>query len=480
MGLADGWNGLCIYLRAILQSNAMLRHRLTRVWVSIRDALHPRLDLVALWDVLRAIAIGAVALVVIALAVIGFLNVTRGTPVSAVLAIGEGQAPSIGDSVFVRTAQMYSGMNLEPGNAIDVLQNGEGTYPVFWRDLRAARSTITAQFYYSLPGAVADTLAAILAERAQAGVRVLLLLDAFGSGPLRGEWSERLEATGVHVAWLRPLRWYSLHQADQRSHVRAIVIDGVVGYTGGFGLADYWLGDGRRDGEWRETNIRVRGPAASQLQAAFATAWAEATGRLLTGDAFFPPRAFEGSPGAVTAGLMHTRPTIGSTPAERFLALTIAGARERLYIANSYFVPDDDFRRLLINAARRGVDVRVIVPGERTDVRITLWASRRHYADLLRGGVRLYEYVPTNMHAKTIVADGRWSTVGSLNFDNRSLAFNDESSIVVDDAAVGRFMEAMFAADLRYSDEVTLAEVEDRPFHHTILAFGASLLARVL
>ena len=453
--------------------------RLARTWASLRDAMHPRLDARDLLDVLRSIAIGAVVLVVLALALIGFLDVTRGTPVRAVLAVGEGAAPRIGDTVFVRSVQMYAGMNFEPANEVRILENGEETYPVFWEDLRGAQRTITAQFYYSLPGAVADTFATILAERARAGVRVLLLLDAFGSGPLRGEWSERLEESGVRVAWLRPLRWYSLHQADHRSHVRAIVIDGAVGYTGGFGLADYWLGGGRAADEWRETNVRVRGTAAGQMQATFATTWAEATGGLLTGDAFFPATTFD-SAGTVVAGMLHTTPTIGSTPAERFLALTIAGAERRLWIANSYFVPDDDFRRLLVDAARRGVDVRILVPGDRTDVRTTLWAGRRHYEELLRGGVRIWEYGPTNMHAKTFVVDGRWSSIGSLNFDNRSLAFNDESSLVVDDAGIGREMEAMFEADLGYAAEVTIAAVERRPLHHRILAFGASLLARVL
>ena len=452
---------------------------LDRVARTLGRALHPRADLRDIAAVLRAIVIGAGALVVLVLALIGFLDVTRGTPVSRVLAVGEGEAPRIGDSLFVRTMQMYAGVNMEPGNAVQILENGEGTYPLFWQDLRSARSTITAQFYYSLPGAVADTFATILAERARAGVRVLLLLDAFGSGPLRGDWSERLEDAGVHVAWLRPLRWYSLHQADHRSHVRAIVVDGEVGYTGGFGLADYWLGGGRAPDEWRETNVRVRGAAASQLQATFATTWAEATGGLLTGTAFFPAITFD-SVGTVHAGLLHTTPTIGSTPAERFLALTIAGTERRLWIANSYFVPDDDFRGLLVDAARRGVDVRILVPGDRTDVKTTLWAGRRHYEELLRGGVRVFEYGPTNMHAKTFVADGRWSSIGSLNFDNRSLAFNDESTLIVDDARFGARMEAMFEADLRHAREVTRADVEDRPLHHRLLAFGASLLARVL
>ena len=172
--------------------------------------------------------------------------------------------------------------------------------------------------YYSQPGAVADTMAKYLTERVKAGVRVLLLMDAFGSQPLKGEWVDNLRKSGVEVAWLRPLKWYTLHKATQRSHVRVVVVDGRIGYTGGFGLADYWLGDGKHDDQWRETNVRFRGPTVAALQAAFASGWAETTGELLTGDLFFPQVTFEDH-GDVNAGLMHSLPTIGSTPGERFL-----------------------------------------------------------------------------------------------------------------------------------------------------------------
>src|SRR3712207_4246366 len=261
------------------------------------------------------------------------------------------------------------------------------------------------QMYYALPSNVADTVKARLIDRARSGVRVLLLLDAFGTQTLTDGWRDSLSAAGVQIARLRKLRWYSLHNAADRSHVRAVVIDGRIGYTGGFGLADYWLGDGRRDGQWRETNVRFEGPAVAQLQAAFAAAWAEARGELLTGDVFFPRETFRSPAGGTRAGLLFTAPTSGSTPAERFLALSIAGARRTLYIANSYFVPDDDFRRLLIDAARRGVDVRVLTAGEKTDVKTTWYAGRARYEELLRAGVRIYEYAPTMMHAKSMVVD---------------------------------------------------------------------------
>jgi cardiolipin synthase len=225
--------------------------------------------------------------------------------------------------------------------------------------------------------------------------------------------------------------------------------------------------------------VRFEGPAVSQLQAAFATGWAEATGRLLTGDTFFPATAFD-SLGTTLAALMHTVPTIGSTAAERFMALTIAGARQTLFISNSYFVPDDDFRGLLTRASRRGVDVRVMVPGDASDIKSTLWAGRARYDELLRGGVRVYEYQPTNMHAKTMVVDGVWTAIGSMNFDNRSLAFNDEAALVALDTTIGARMDSLFLDDLRHSREVTLAVHSRRPWTHRVREWGASLLSRVL
>jgi cardiolipin synthase len=261
--------------------------------------------------------------------------------------------------------------------------------------------------------------------------------------------------------------------------VRVIVVDGRVGYTGGFGLADYWLGDGRHKDQWRETNIRFFGPTVAALQAAFASGWAETTGELLTGDLFFPPVAFEDM-GNVNAGLMHSLPTIGSTPAERFLALTIAGSRKTLYVSNSYFVPNQDFCKLLISAARRGVDVRILTVSNETDVKTTWYAGRALYEQLLEGGVKIYEYQPAMMHAKTIVVDGLWTAVGSMNFDNRSIAFNNESQIVALDADVGATMDQIYLEDLKYAKEIKLEEFRKRPWTGKVLEWGAQKLRRIL
>jgi Phosphatidylserine/phosphatidylglycerophosphate/cardiolipin synthases and related enzymes len=422
------------------------------------------------------IALIAVAAILLAFAFIGIEYSLRGIPVARVTAIGDaGGPPCIGEPLFEHTMQLFTGATLHQGNEVRVLVNGNETYPALWEDLRAARQSITLQTYFCKPGKMADTLAEIIIERVRAGVRVLFLFDAFGAQDLSDDYLDRLREAGVRVASFRPVHWYSLHKAQHRSHIRVVVVDGCIGYTGGFGIDDNWYGDGHSDDEWRDTNVRFTGPAVAQLQATFAAGWVEATGELITGDVFFPELPpSDGS--ACLAALFHSAPTIGSTPAARFVALTIAGAHERLYITNSYFVPDEDLVDILVHAARRGVDVRVLTAGAKTDVKITRWAGRGRYHQLLKGGVRIYEYQPTMMHAKTLVADGLWTSVGTMNFDNRSMVFNDESNLLVLDRTVGSKMDTLFHADLRSSREVKMEEFEKRG----LLAKGAERMALTL
>src|SRR5207248_9949179 len=191
-------------------------------------------------------------------ALIGVLTITRGTPVEYVLAKGDPRGPpSPDDPLFRRTIELNTGVQLEQGNAVQVLQNGDGTYPQLWRDIRSGQQTVTVQMYFAKPGAVADTMSKVLRECASKHVRVLLLLDGFGAQSLSKEWRRALSNAGVEVALLRQLRWYTLHMATERSHARVVVVDGRVAYTGGFGLADYWLGGGHKPDEWRETNVRL-------------------------------------------------------------------------------------------------------------------------------------------------------------------------------------------------------------------------------
>ena len=424
------------------------------------------------------ILLGVACVVLLPFSLIGILHTFPGTPVKRVSIAGAAESqPRLTDPLFRETSELFTGLRLTEGNEVEILLNEEVLLRLF-ADLRAARRSIVIRTYYSLPGAVADTFATILVERARAGVPVLFLYDAIGS-EFESGYVERLRAAGVRARPLRPVRWYNLNRAQNRSHVRAIVIDGRIGYTGGFGIADKWIGDGLSPESWRETSVRFVGPAVMSLQATFSIGWAEATGTLLAGRGYFPAEGFSPA-GPRVAGLLHTIPSQGSTSAERFLALSIAGAARTLYITNSYFVPDDDQRRLLVAAARRGVDVRILTAGRHTDMRSVRLAGRATYGELLRGGVRIYEYHPSMIHAKTMVADGLWSTVGTMNFDNRSAALNEESNLVMMDAGMGARLDSIFFRDLSHSREILLDDFLRRPWYDRLLEWGATRMSRIL
>jgi len=414
---------------------------------------------------------------ILSLAWIGFLHLTRGTAVRHVRGVAVDGAPiSVSEPEFPVMATMATGVWLAAGTRVEVTLNGDGTYPRLWEDLRSAQQSITLQLYYGAPGRMAAMLGEILRERARAGVRVFVLYDAFGTVDMPANHRAELRTAGIVVEPFRPIRLSTLHLAQNRSHVRGIVIDSRVGWTGGFGIDDKWFGDGRSHGSWRETNVRFEGPAVRQLQAAFAAAWVEATGVMFTGRATLQ----SASDGATAAGLLYTAPTLGSTAAERFFALSIAGARKTLYITNSYFAPDRNFIDLLIAAARRGVDVRILTAGPRTDVNVVRLAGRAWYDTLLAAGVRIYEWQPTTLHGKTFVVDGEWFTVGSMNFDNRSMALNDEATLMVLDQTGGQKMDRIFLDDLRHAQEITLDAFRRRSWLQRLAEWGANSLTRLL
>jgi cardiolipin synthase len=420
------------------------------------------------------------ALLLLVLALTGLRYLTRDTPVADVSDVdGNRGLPRTNDELFRWSIELLTGTTLTSGNHAELCLNGDGTYDRLFADLASARETITLQMYYCQPGVVADRFGEVMRARARAGVRVLFLLDAFGAAKLTKEYLASLRAAGVEVAKFRPVHWYALEKAYARSHIRVVVVDGRLGYTGGFGMDDKWLGDGRHENQWRDTNVRFTGLAVLELQATFATGWAEATGELLAGHTLFPDLTHDGGD-FMCATVLHTAPTVGSTAAERLLALSIAGARETLYITNSYFVPDDDFVHLLRDAAGRGVDVRILTPGRINDVKSTWYAGRAQYEKLLAGGVRIFWYQPAMMHAKAFVVDGCWSSVGTMNFDNRSLAFNDESNLLVLDDTFGASVREVFLDDLTRSREVTLEEFRQRPRTDRLLEWGASRMARIL
>ena len=416
-----------------------------------------------------------IAVVLIA-AIIGVLYVTRGTAVRRVRGVGvDGTPVSPGENSFPLTVSLLTGSGLLPGNQVELVLDG-GVFPRLWADLRSAKTSITVQMYYALAGQVTETLATILIERALAGVDVYVLYDAFGAKALGGAYAERLRKAGVQIVPFRPLRFSNLWIIQNRAHIRGVVIDADIGWTGGFGFDDKWLGESRAGTGWRDTSVRIRGPAVLQLLEAAAAGWAEATGDLFTGRLAMP--RCDG--GVAAAGLLYTAPTLGSTPAERYLALSIAGAQHTLFITNAYFAPDRNFVGLLVDAARRGVDVQLLVGGPSTDVRVARLAAHGRYDELLAAGVHIYEYQPTTLHAKTFVVDGVWSSVGTMNFDNRSLALNDEVTLMVLDSKFGQQLEAIFDDDLSRATAVDPAEFRRRPMIEHMKEWGANQITRLL
>lgn len=413
--------------------------------------------------------------------VVGILYLTRGNPVSCVRVLGSKESgPDVRKDEFRRLVETHVNTTFLDENVLEVHTNGD-VYPRLFDDLRSAEKLITWHVFWFKPGKLADQLRAVLEERARAGVKVLLLRDAWGSlGRGWGDYWDSLKAAGVEVATFRPLRWNTIYKFQQRSHTRTVVIDGKVGWTGGFSISDEWLGDGRHEDQWRDTSVRIDGPSAAQLQSAFAADWAEACGALIVGDDAFPREVYDREEGSGFAGLFYSAPSIGSTDAERYFALSIAGAQQTLYITNAYFIPDDDFRHLLKEAAGRGVDVRVLTPGGNTDKKAVWYCGRRRYEELIEGGVRIYEYKPTMVHAKTLVADRVWSSIGTVNFDNRSMSLNDEVALLMHDRAIGEELHRIFLEDIEHATEIDLDEFRKRGPVGRFLEYFCYIVVRLL
>jgi len=286
-----------------------------------------------------------------------------------------------------------------------------------------------------------------------------------------------MQRNGIDIEWYHPLRWYTLSRANHRTHRKILIVDGTIGFSGGVGIADEWSGDADSKDHWRETVVRVEGPAVTQMQFAFMDNWVKSRGELLTGLDYFP----EVSPrGNHLTQVIKSSPSEGSSTVKLLYIISIVSAKRSIYISNAYFVPDSDTRRALETAVRRGVDVRVIVPGEETDVPIVRHASRWHYELLLRRGIRIFEYQPTMMHSKTMVVDGIWTTIGSSNFDDRSFRLNDEVNVNVYDEGIAAEMEQMFFDDLAQSQEVELRKWFRRPMFDRLKENFADLFKRQL
>jgi cardiolipin synthase len=357
----------------------------------------------------------------------------------------------LGEPSFFPTLEALTASPILGGNTVEVLLNGEEIFPALLGAIRSAERTITYAQYFYEDGPVAREIAEALAERCRAGVGVNVLLDSFGALGIPTQYVDLMKRSGCHVAFFRPLTRNVFYRANNRLHRRILVVDGRVGFTGGSGVSRKWMGNGRVENHWRDTDVKVEGPVVEYLQGAFAENWIEATGIVLGGEAYFPRPAQPR--GQVYAQVIRSSPAGGSFAMYTTFILAIASARRSILITNPYFVLDEAMQGALMQARRRGARVVVLVPGA-IDHNIVRQASRGQFGRMLQGGIELWEYRAALLHAKTAVIDGVWSTIGSTNLDNRSFALNDELNLVIYSAAVGRRMEAIFAEDLKYSKRV--------------------------
>jgi cardiolipin synthase len=315
-------------------------------------------------------------------------------------------------------------------------------------------------------GEPAGQVAAALAERCRAGVRVNVLVDAVGSLAMPPEYRQRMVDAGCRVETYRPLRPLSFDRANYRNHRRVLVADGRIAIVGGSGTSGKWSGNGKRDGHWRDTDVRVEGPVVEQLQGAFVENWLEATGVALGGEHYFPSAV--PARGGVAAQAVRSSPAGGGPSMYTMLLLAMSAARRSIYITNPYFLPEDKMTETLVRAARQGVRVVLLIPGV-IDHALVRQASRGELGPLLEAGVEVHEYQGALLHAKTMVIDGYWSTVGSANLDPRSFGLNEELNLVMYDGAVARRLERAFEADLEDARRITYESWRRRGFFSRVL-----------
>lgn len=383
-------------------------------------------------------------------------------------------AAAVGSQEFLSSVAGAAGGPLRTGGTAQLLNNGDEYYPSMLEAVRGAHRSVNFSAYIWEKGKVSDQFLAAFVERARAGVEVRVLLD--GMGGMNAPSMDALKVAGAKVVTFRPARFGKFTTFHKRNHRRAIVIDGAVGFTGGAAIADQWMGDARDEEQWRDTMVRVTGPAALTLQSAFVDVWAAACGEILEGPQFFPPESETAAGTLVHTGLAST-PTPDLHPLRVFLAQAFLAARRNLYIATPYFVLDREMRLVVAQRARAGVDVRILLPNEHTDAKLIRLTSHYYYEDLLAAGVRIYEYQPTMMHTKTIVVDGKWSVVGSANMDVRSIELNVENVLGILDEGLARSLEATFQADLKRAREIHLDEWRRRGTWAKVKERLASLLA---
>lgn len=352
------------------------------------------------------------------------------------------------DIDFVEMMARQLGAPVTHENDVELLVNGVEIFPPMLEAIGAARESIHLLTYVYWQGGIARDFARALADAVGRGVEVRLLLDAYGAAKMKPTLVDELEAAGVIVAWFHPIDWYNIRRLNQRTHRKVLVVDGEIAFTGGVGIAEEWSGDAGGPNEWRDDHFRVTGPAVRYLDGAFAENWLNATGEVLVGDQERLDAPLPGPAGDVRALVVPTSPRGGMSPVALIYWTALTIATRSVDIATPYFAPDPALLETIMATARRGVRVRLLLPGDNNDQKIVHAVEQTYYSELIESGVEVHLFEPTMMHAKMVVVDERWSIVGSANFDNRSFELNDEIVLVCDSEPLNAALREAFEKDL--------------------------------
>ena len=365
------------------------------------------------------------------------------------------------DARFPPYVAAVTGSPLTRGGSFQVLTNGVEFLPAMLAAIEGARARIVFETYIFSDGEYGKQFAASLAAASRRGVRVYLLLDAIGAKDLGDENEALMKSAGVQIAWFNPVwHWQEL---NGRTHRKVLVVDGIVGFTGGASIADHWAGNADSKDHWRDTHFRIEGPPVRFLEACFYENWIESAGVVMPTIEEVSELAGDVAPGGPVSVPVWSSPVGGHGGVKKLYLLSIAAAAKTLDIQTPYFVMDGSTKWSLQQAAARGVRIRLLTDGELTDARAVKHAGRAGYDELLEAGIEIYEYQPTMMHTKALVVDGVWSIIGSSNLDNRSLELNDENNVGVADAAFAARLLADFEADLAKASKIDPAAWRDRP-----------------
>ncbi|MBA3950236.1 MAG: cardiolipin synthase B [Acidobacteria bacterium] len=367
------------------------------------------------------------------------------------------------DPGFPAYVAAVTGSPITRGGRFEVLANGVEVMPAMLGAIESARERIVFETYIFSDGEYGKAFARALADAARRGVRVYLLLDAIGGKDVGDENEALMTGAGVQIAWFNPVsQWQEL---NGRTHRKVLVVDGTVGFTGGVGIADHWRGNAANEEEWRDTQFRIEGPPLRYLEACFYENWIESAGvvtPVIEEEAALAADVGGGGPVSVP---VWSSPVGGHGGVKKLYLLSIAAARRTIDIQTPYFVMDGSTKWSLLQAARRGVRIRLLVEGDLTDAKAVKHASRAGYEELLEAGLEIYEFQPTMMHTKALMVDGLWSVIGSSNFDNRSLELNDENNIGIADRGLAAALLADFEADLTRTKKLELSSWRERPVY---------------